>query len=86
MNILQIYFLTTIATANEKLIDKSAIQFQPDFNELLGSFLPTGERYVLAAQLSGNVKSAFPGGPPASGTGSSWTPTWTWSVWPATWR
>lgn len=54
------------ASDDAMLIDKSAIQFQPDYNELLGTFLPTGERYVLAAQISGDVQSAFPDGPPAS--------------------
>jgi len=28
-------------------------------------FRPTGERYVFAARVTGDVKSAFPGGPPA---------------------
>jgi ABC-type uncharacterized transport system involved in gliding motility auxiliary subunit len=28
-------------------------------------FRPTGERYVFAARVTGDIKSAFPGGPPA---------------------
>ena len=61
---------TPLITASDDsmVIDKSAIQFQPDFNELLGTFLPTGERYALAAQIHGPAKSAFPDGPPSSGT------------------
>ena len=35
---------------------------------LLDGFKPTGKRYVLGARVSGNVHSAFPGGPPAGVT------------------
>ncbi|MBV8342115.1 MAG: Gldg family protein [Gammaproteobacteria bacterium] len=35
---------------------------------LLEGFKPTGRRYTLAARVSGNVHSAFPGGPPAGVT------------------
>jgi ABC-type uncharacterized transport system involved in gliding motility auxiliary subunit len=31
-------------------------------------FKPTGQRYVLAARVTGNVHSAFPGGPPPGAT------------------
>jgi len=31
---------------------------------LLDGFKPTGRRYVIGARVSGNVHSAFPGGPP----------------------
>jgi ABC-type uncharacterized transport system involved in gliding motility auxiliary subunit len=36
-----------------------------DPSSLRDGFKPTGERYVLAARITGNVASAFPGGPPA---------------------
>lgn len=39
-------------------------RFAPDPNQLLQDFAPTGEQYVLAARLSGNVSSAFPDGAP----------------------
>ena len=32
---------------------------------LRDGFKPTGERYTVAARVTGNVKTAFPGGPPA---------------------
>ena len=32
---------------------------------LQDGFHPTGERYTIAARITGSVKSAFPGGPPA---------------------
>lgn len=38
--------------------------FMPDPGQLQQGFEPTGETYVLAARLQGNVKSAFPDGPP----------------------
>ncbi len=36
--------------------------------QLQQGFEPTGETYVLAARLQGNVKSAFPDGPPKNNT------------------
>jgi ABC-type uncharacterized transport system involved in gliding motility auxiliary subunit len=39
-----------------------------DPSVLREGFNPTGERYTLAARLSGKVPSAFPGGPPAGAT------------------
>ena len=49
----------------------SQFRFLPDPSTLLQNFAPTGEQYVLAARVSGNLESAFPGGPPdsAGGTG-----------------
>jgi ABC-type uncharacterized transport system involved in gliding motility auxiliary subunit len=35
---------------------------------LLDGFKPTGHRYVIGARVTGNVHSAFPGGPPAGVT------------------
>ena len=35
---------------------------------LLDGFKPTGKRYAIGARVSGNVHSAFPGGPPAGVT------------------
>lgn len=36
-----------------------------DPGELRDGFKPTGERYTVAARVTGHVKTAFPGGPPA---------------------
>jgi ABC-type uncharacterized transport system involved in gliding motility auxiliary subunit len=44
---------------------EQASQFN-DPDELLRHFSPDGERYVLAARLTGPVRSAFPDGPPAA--------------------
>jgi ABC-type uncharacterized transport system involved in gliding motility auxiliary subunit len=35
---------------------------------LLEGFKPTGQRYTIAARVTGNVKTMFPGGPPAGVT------------------
>ena len=49
-------------------IDAARVQFQPNPDDLLESFIPTNERYTVAARITGPVKSAFPAGPPADAT------------------
>src|SRR5581483_7690385 len=44
-------------------VERFAMLFDPA--TLRDNFHPTGERYTLAARVTGNVKSAFPAGPPA---------------------
>lgn len=51
------------------LLSASQFRFLPDPSTLLEDFTPTGEEYVLAARVNGNLKSAFPDGPPESGDG-----------------
>ncbi len=46
------------------LLDEKDISAVPDPDALLRDFKPTGERYVIAARISGEVESAFPDGPP----------------------
>ncbi len=41
------------------------MRFLSDPNELLNEFQATGERYVLAARISGELSTAFPDGAPA---------------------
>jgi ABC-type uncharacterized transport system involved in gliding motility auxiliary subunit len=46
-------------------IDAEAIRTAPDPAKLIAEFVPSGERFVLAARVIGDkVKSAFPDGPP----------------------
>lgn len=45
-------------------IDTARIRFVPDPAGLWADFKPAGEIFVLAARLSGKVKTAFPDGPP----------------------
>jgi len=52
------------SSAQAALIDLIDIQFAPDPTRLLAEFQPTGERYVLAARVTGPITSAFPDGPP----------------------
>jgi ABC-type uncharacterized transport system involved in gliding motility auxiliary subunit len=46
------------------LVAVEKVRGRPDPQGLLEAFKPTGEKYALAARLSGPVKSAFPDGPP----------------------
>ena len=45
-------------------IDADAIRIDPDPAKLLADFVPAGERFTLAARVTGPVKSAYPDGPP----------------------
>lgn len=45
-------------------IDVDKVKAQPDPVALLAQFKPSNERYILAARVSGPVKTAFPDGPP----------------------
>jgi ABC-type uncharacterized transport system involved in gliding motility auxiliary subunit len=47
-------------------VERFAMLFDP--STLRDGFKPTGKRYTLAARVTGNVKSAFPGGAPAGVT------------------
>lgn len=47
------------------LIPVEKLKGKPDFFGIMKDFQPTGERYVLAARVSGPVKTAFPNGQPA---------------------
>lgn len=41
-------------------VDVDRVRFVPDPTSLFDGFTPTGERYVLAARITGKVKTAFP--------------------------
>jgi ABC-type uncharacterized transport system involved in gliding motility auxiliary subunit len=47
-------------------VERFAMLFDP--NTLRDGFKPTGKQYVLGARVMGNVKTAFPAGPPAGVT------------------
>ncbi|MCB1587772.1 MAG: Gldg family protein [Xanthomonadales bacterium] len=42
------------------LVDADRVRFLPDPSELMTDFTPSGENYVLAARVSGPLKTAFP--------------------------
>ena len=46
------------------LIPVDKLKGKPDFFGIIKDFQPTGERYVMAARVSGPVKTAFPKGQP----------------------
>ena len=45
-------------------IDVSRLSFMPDLGEILRSYKPEGEKMIVAARVTGKVKTAFPGGKP----------------------
>src|SRR5918994_147600 len=49
-------------------IDTEQIRNMPDPGKLIAGFAPGGERFVLAARVTGAGKSAFPDGPPEGTT------------------
>ncbi len=56
-----------ISTSTQAMrMETNLVRFGPDPSRLLGIFKADGIRHILAARLSGNVKSAFPDGPPQS--------------------
>ncbi|MCW5732285.1 MAG: Gldg family protein [Alphaproteobacteria bacterium] len=52
------------SSARAELMPVDKIRFSPRPEVLLAEIKPTGERYILAARLSGPVRTAFPDGPP----------------------
>jgi ABC-type uncharacterized transport system involved in gliding motility auxiliary subunit len=58
--------LQPLLTSSESAmpIPAERMGFLQDPRQLQQGFEPTGEHYILAARLQGNVKSAFPDGPP----------------------
>ncbi|MDH4360496.1 MAG: Gldg family protein, partial [Nitrospirota bacterium] len=45
-------------------IDASRLSFMPDVSALLSNYRPEGEKFIVAARVTGNVKTAFPEGKP----------------------
>jgi ABC-type uncharacterized transport system involved in gliding motility auxiliary subunit len=45
-------------------IDASSLSFMPDLASLLSTYKPEGEKMMVAARVTGNVKTAFPDGKP----------------------
>lgn len=58
--------ITPLITSSPEsmVIASSRMEGQPAPDSFLRGFAPTGERYLLAARVSGRAQSAFPGGPP----------------------
>ena len=45
-------------------IDASRLSFMPDIGSILSSYKPEGEKMIVAARVTGKVKTAFPDGKP----------------------
>ena len=51
-------------SADSEEIPADKVEGMPDVQGLLDNFKPSGERYTLAARISGPAQTAFPDGPP----------------------
>lgn len=59
-------FTPLIQSSDEAMLfERMHVQFMPDPAQLLADFVATGEAYVMAAEVTGEVETAFPDGPPA---------------------
>lgn len=58
-------------TDQAKLFDASRFMFLPDPSSLLDNYAPSGDRYTIAARISGKAKSAYSGRPTADKTESA---------------
>jgi ABC-type uncharacterized transport system involved in gliding motility auxiliary subunit len=58
--------ITPLLTTTERsmLLDEQPLRFIPDYWGLLDAFVPSGQKLVLAARISGPASSAYPAGPP----------------------
>jgi ABC-type uncharacterized transport system involved in gliding motility auxiliary subunit len=52
------------SSAEASLMDAIQAKLDPRPEDLLAQVVPTGRRYTIAARVSGQVKTAFPGGQP----------------------
>mgnify|MGYP001382572679 FL=1 len=53
-------------TDQSMLLDRDTVMARPNPNRLLEGFIPSGQRYVLAARVSGPARTAFTDGPPVA--------------------
>ena len=52
------------SSGQASLLDAPAVKLTPRPQDLMAQIQPTGERYVIAARISGPAKTAYPAGPP----------------------
>jgi len=58
-------FSPLVTSSNQaSLLDAVEVKMNPRPQDLMAQVEPTGERYVIAARISGPAKTAFPAGPP----------------------
>jgi ABC-type uncharacterized transport system involved in gliding motility auxiliary subunit len=56
------------SSTDSELMPSERFQLLPDPASLLDGFRPSGQRYTIAARVTGMVKTAFPDGPPSGVT------------------
>ena len=65
-------FEPLVSTSRDTMIlDPAKLRAQPEPDELTREFVSSNSSYTVAARISGDVKSAFPGGPPPADAASS---------------
>jgi ABC-type uncharacterized transport system involved in gliding motility auxiliary subunit len=58
-------FSPLVTSSNQaSLLDAVEVKMNPRPQDLMAQVEPTGERYVIAARISGPARTAFPAGPP----------------------
>jgi ABC-type uncharacterized transport system involved in gliding motility auxiliary subunit len=58
-------FSPLVTSSNEaSLLDAMEVKMNPRPQDMMAQVEPTGERYVIAARITGPAKTAFPAGPP----------------------
>ncbi len=58
-------FSPLVTSSNEaSLLDATEVKLNPRPQDLMAQVEPTGERYTIAARITGPAKTAFPAGPP----------------------
>jgi ABC-type uncharacterized transport system involved in gliding motility auxiliary subunit len=58
-------FAPLVTSSDEaSLLDAAEVRFNPRPQDLMASIQPTGDRYAIAARITGPAKTAFPQGPP----------------------
>lgn len=55
-------------------IESSRLSVMPDVSGLLNSYRPEGEKFIVAARVTGTVKTAFPDGKPKAAANTSENP------------
>jgi ABC-type uncharacterized transport system involved in gliding motility auxiliary subunit len=55
-------------------IDASRLSVMPDVGNLLSNYRPAGEKFIVAARVTGKVKTAFPDGKPKDAANEGETP------------
>ncbi len=68
-------FVPIVTSSDEAaMLDAAEVRFNPRPQDLMASIQPTGDRYAIAARVTGTAKTAFPQGPPIDMSPQAGTP------------